>query len=192
MRLAGVVCLNVSSVEGSGTSGRFFSFFVIHLQIKGVSRTLWCEDGVKLVPLEWKMIWLGDCPPAHQHCCGNAGVSGRQDRWIWIPVFSWYRPLPDLIHLFTCFRWCPSSPWPLAHERRESRQDEQGSEGGRNNFPGDSFSVTARFYFRVRGIRRMETATGALPNLHLAIPSYHIAGVQRPNYYMGRHLKGHI
>lgn len=38
----------------------------------------------------------------------------------------------------------------------------------------------------------METATGALPNLPLAIPSYHIAGGQRPNYYMGRHLKGTV
>lgn len=69
-------CVFSRGIRDIGTV--FFSFFVIHLQIKGVSRTLWCEDGVKLVPLEWKMICLGDCPPAHQHCCGNAGVSGRQ------------------------------------------------------------------------------------------------------------------
>lgn len=149
---------------------------------------------MKLVPLQWKLICLGNCPTAHQHCRGNVWVSGRQSSWIWIPVFSWYRPLRVLIHLFTCFHGSPSSPWPLAHERRGSRQDEQGSEGGGNSFPGDSFSVTARFYFRVRGIRRMETATGALPNWHLATQSCHIAVAQRPNYHHieGGHLKGTV
>lgn len=41
-----------------------------------------------------------------------------------------------------------------------------------------NFSVAAQLYPKVRGIYRMGTVAGALPNLHLAAQSYHRAGRQ--------------
>lgn len=88
------------------------------------------------------------------------------------PQFSWVA-MSSLLPLHQL----ATRPWGQRGQKWQARLH-TACEYGRNNFPGDCFSITAQLYSIAREIHNMGSAVGASSNLCLVAWSYHTAGAQ--------------